>query len=161
MNLLNSVPNWLALLLSLLLVAAAAQDLWQRKISNYLVLAVLALGLVAMWLAGPASVLWQNAVVFVLAFGIGLAVFAGGILGAGDVKLIAALAAWCDLAGAPRLIAAIFIAGGALAAATLIRFAVQRGPAAGKLTERRSVPYGVAIASGAMLIVWYGRSLGL
>lgn len=161
MNLLNSVPNWLALLLSLLLLAAAAQDIWQRKISNYLVLAVLALGLAAMWLAGPATVLWQNAVVFVLVFGVGLAIFAGGILGAGDVKLMAALAVWCDLAGAPRLIAAIFIAGGVLAAATLIRFAVQRGPSSQKLTERRSIPYGVAIAGGAMLIVWYGRAVGI
>lgn len=160
MNLLNSVPNWLAILLSLLLAATAAQDIWQRKISNYLVLAVLALGFAAMWFVGFGAALWQNAVVFILVLGVGSAIYAGDILGAGDIKLLAAISLWCDLAGSPRLIAAVFIAGGALAAAMLIRFALLRRSSGEKLKERRSIPYGVAIAGGALLIVWYGRSLG-
>jgi prepilin peptidase CpaA len=161
MNLLNSVPNWLAIILSLLLVAVAVQDTFQRKISNYLVLAVLILAVAAAGVVGPSTALWQNGVLFVLFLGVGMAVYAGGILGAGDIKLLAALALWCDLAGAPRFIAAVFITGGLLAMIMLIRFAIRKGPLDVKAQERRSVPYGVAIAGGALFIVWYGRTLGI
>jgi len=160
MSLLNSAPNWLAILLSLVLLAAAAQDIIVRKISNYLVLGVILLGIVAVAVVGPVVALWQNAALFILALGIGMAVYSSGILGAGDVKLLSAVILWSDLKGAPRLIAAVFIAGGIIAVVMLLRLILNRTPAGERLQQRRSVPYAVAVAGGALLIIWYGRPLG-
>ncbi|MCW3797186.1 prepilin peptidase [Sphingomonas sp. BN140010] len=157
MNLLNTVPAWLAILLSALLVAAAVQDILVRKISNLLVLAVLAAGIAAMVMVGPQVRLWQNFLVFAVLLGLGVFAYAGNKLGAGDVKLFAATALWVDLKGAPWLIAAILISGGVLALLMLAKVLI--GPAAQSegMRKRRSVPYGVAIAAGALLILWYGR----
>jgi prepilin peptidase CpaA len=157
MNLLNIVPAWLAILLSILLVAAAVQDIMVRKISNLLVLAVLIAGIAAMVVMGPQVRLWQNFLVFAVLLVLGVFAYARNVLGAGDVKLFAATALWTDLAGAPRLVAAILIAGGVLALLMLGRVVVGRKPTDEKMRSRRSVPYGVAIAAGALLILWYGR----
>ena len=157
MNLLNTVPTWLAALLSILLVGAAVQDIRVRKISNLLVLAVLILGIVAMVVVGPRVQLWQNFLVFAVLLGLGLVAYTKRVLGAGDVKLFAATALWVDLAGAPRLIAAVLIGGGLVALLMLGRVVVGQKQVTEGMRKRRSVPYGVAIAAGALLILWYGR----
>ena len=157
MNLLNSVPMWLAVLLSVVLLAASVQDILVRKISNLLVLAVLIGGLAAMVIMGPQVALWQNLLVFVVLLAVGVFAYARKVLGAGDAKLIAATGLWVDLAGAPRLVAAILISGGLVALLMLIRFAIGPKVVGEGMKKRRSVPYGVAIAAGALLIVWYGR----
>lgn len=161
MSLLNAAPTWLAILLSLLLVGAAVQDILTRRISNYLVLAIILLGVVAVAVIGPSSALWQNGVLFILALGIGLPIYSAGILGGGDIKLLAAIILWSDLHGAPRLIAAVFMMGGLVAVAMLIRLLASRTPAEGRGAQRRSVPYAVAVAGGALAIIWYGRALTL
>jgi len=157
MSLLNIAPLWLALVLSLLLVAAAVQDILVRKISNILVLLVMAAGGVAMVVAGPRLELWQNGAVFAALLAVGTFAYARNVLGGGDVKLLAATALWTDLQGAPRLLAAVFISGGILALLMLARALIGRRGADEKVRKRRSVPYGVAIAAGALLILWYGR----
>jgi len=157
MNLLNTVPTWLAALLSILLVGAAVQDIRVRKISNLLVLAVLILGIVAMVVVGPRVQLWQNFLVFAVLLAVGLVAYTKRVLGAGDVKLFAATALWVDLAGAPRLIAAVLIGGGVVALLMLGRVVVGQKQVTEGMRKRRSVPYGVAIAAGALLILWYGR----
>jgi len=157
MNLLNIVPAWLAILVSVLLVAAAIQDILVRKISNLLVLAVLVAGVAAMLVMGPRIDLWQNVLVFAVLLALGLFAYARKVLGAGDVKLIAATGLWVDLQGAPWLLAAILIAGGVLALVMLGWVVTGRGKTKEKMRKRRSVPYGVAIAAGSLLILWYGR----
>ncbi|URD60886.1 prepilin peptidase [Sphingomonas sp. KRR8] len=157
MNLLHIAPWWLAALLTLVLVAAAIQDIVARKISNLLVLAVLLLGLVAMVIAGIRPLLWQNWVIFAGLLVVGTVAYSRQIFGGGDIKLFAAVGLWSNLSAAPRLLVAILISGGVLALIMLAKLLVRREPGAGPLSSRRSVPYGVAIAAGALIVTWYGR----
>jgi len=88
----------------------------------------------------------------------GVAMFAAGWIGGGDAKLFAAAALWLGWPAAIPFLAWTTIAGGALAVALLAArkttspvFAAQ-GPAwVGRLLEPKGdVPYGVAIAFGAL-----------
>ena len=157
MSLLDIAPLWLAVVLSVLLVGAAVQDILVRKISNILVLLVMAAAGVAMVMAGPRLELWQNGALFAALLAVGTFAHAGGVLGGGDVKLLAATALWTDLQGAPKLLVAVFISGGMLALLMIARALFRRRASDQKLRKRRSVPYGVAIAAGTLLILWYGR----
>jgi Flp pilus assembly protein protease CpaA len=67
------------------------------------------------------------------------------------VKLLAALALWLDLKHLPWLIAAVFIAGGLVAVAYLSTRVVTSGVAGARQKDRR-IPYGIAIAAGAVLV---------
>jgi prepilin peptidase CpaA len=157
MNLLNHAPLWLAAVLSVLLVGAAVQDILIRKISNVLVILVMAAAGIAMVVEGPRIDLWQNGAFFAALLAVGTFVHARGVLGGGDVKLLAATALWTDLSGAPMLLAAVFLCGGIIALLMIARVLIRRRRSDQKLRDRRSVPYGVAIAAGTLLIVWFGR----
>ena len=146
MNLLRDAPLWAQLLLVLLLLAAAAQDIAQRRISNLLCLAVMVLAIIAALVSGPTIMLWQNVSLFVLLILLSLPAFAAHWVGGGDVKLLAALGLWADFRAAPALLACIFIAGGVIAALSL---AVRRG----RVSAAKGVPYGVAIAVGAAVML--------
>ncbi|GAA4712239.1 prepilin peptidase [Sphingomonas lutea] len=156
MNLFASAPDYLLWLLGALLVAAAIQDAVQLKISNYISGAALLAGVAAAVLSGLELAVWQNLAVLVLTLTIGTMMFSRGILGGGDVKLLAAVALWTDLFGAVRLVTSIFIFGGILALIIILGRAV----APQKLSERVAVlrpkmgiPYGIAIAVGTLFIV--------
>jgi len=146
-NLLNDAPLWAQLLLVALLLAAAAQDIAQRRISNWLCLGVIAAAAVAAIAIGPSLALWQNVALVALLLAIGLPLFAAGWLGGGDVKLLAALGIWANFDAILFLLACILIAGGVIAAISL---AVRRGRAA---RRAKGVPYGVAIAVGAAIVL--------
>ncbi len=148
MNLLRDAPLWAHLFLVALLFAAAAQDIVQRRISNWLCLGVIVAAVVAAFAIGPTFALWQNGLMFALLLAIGVPLFAAGWLGGGDVKLFAALGLWANLATILPLLSSILITGGVLA---LISLAVRRG----KISRRtKGLPYGVAIAVGAALILF-------
>lgn len=147
MNLLRDAPFTIQLLLALLLAGAAIQDVARRKIPNWFCLAVAALAIVAAIIVGPTLALWQNAVIFAALLAVGVPLFAAGWLGGGDVKLLAALGLWANFAAIFPLLAGILITGGVLAAVSLF---VRRKPAAGR---SRGVPYGVAIAVGAAIVM--------
>lgn len=75
-------------------VAATVTDLRSRRIPNWLVLPFLAAGIaVSCWLGG-----WHGIGQSLMGFGLGLALFGAmflmGGMGAGDVKLAAAIGAW-------------------------------------------------------------------
>lgn len=145
MNLLRDAPLWAQLLLVALLIAAAAQDIAQRRISNWLCLGVIIAAVAAAIAIGPTFALWQNALCFALLLALGIPLFAGGWLGGGDVKLFAALGLWANFDTILALLAAILITGGVLA---LISLTVRKGRAA---RRAKGLPYGVAIAVGASL----------
>jgi prepilin peptidase CpaA len=147
MNLLRDAPPWALILLAVLLLAAAGQDVAQRKISNFLCLGVILLAAAAAIAIGPTLALWQNALMFVLLLALGLPLFATGWLGGGDVKLFAALGLWTDLAVAVPLVSCILIAGGVIALLSI----VLRGAKA--VRHSKGVPYGVAIAAGAAVLL--------
>ena len=149
MNLATTAPIWLFALLALALVGAAIQDMVQLKISNLLVVAVILLAVAAVVIAGPSWALWQNALLFVALLALGMVAFSAGLFGGGDVKLIAALGLWVGLAGGFRLLITIAIAGGVLALTFIVLRQLFRK--AGEPKAKGQLPYGVAIAAGALL----------
>ena len=153
MNLVVGVPWWLIGLLALVLCAAAIEDVVRLRISNFTCLGVILLALAAMAIHGFPVALWQNAVIFFVILGLGTAAFAGGVLGGGDVKLLAGLGLWMNFSGAVWLIAAVFIAGGVLALFFIFSrpFRKRRREARGK-GGNAGIPYGLAIAAGALMV---------
>ncbi|GAA4008881.1 hypothetical protein GCM10022280_02060 [Sphingomonas swuensis] len=155
MNLPLLAPQWAFWTLIVLLVLAALQDAAKLKISNYLVGAVLLLGILAAILAGPRLSLWENGLSFVIALTIGTFLFGRGMLGGGDVKLFAATILWFEFGGALRFLLMTAIAGGVLAVVLIfgrmlpwpdaIRSRVRA------LQPKAGIPYGIAIAAGAIL----------
>jgi prepilin peptidase CpaA len=154
-NLTAEAPQWLALILAILLIAAALEDAVRLRISNLTVGLVLVTAIGAAIAAGFDLRLWQNLVVFLALLAVGTPMFAAGKLGGGDVKLLAAAGPWFDFAGAVWLLVAVALAGGVLALLVLVirsfnwseeirRRAVLLRPGGG-------IPYGVATAAGALI----------
>lgn len=92
----------------------------------------------------------------------GALVFSRGWLGGGDVKLLAAIALWFDFRGAAALF--LFVAiGGALLSVLFILLRriiparLTNGGNIPSLKARGPIPYGVAIAGGALLAVLNGQ----
>jgi prepilin peptidase CpaA len=155
-NLVTGAPVWLAGLLLLTLIAAVVEDASRLRISNLTCLAVLVEAIVAVAVEGFSPLLWQNGAALVCVLVFGTAAFAAGLLGGGDVKLLAALALWVDLQRLVWLVAAIFIAGGAVALIYIFaRLTVPRLRKS-KRSDRR-IPYGLAIAAGALFVFAFQR----
>jgi len=133
--------------LLLLLAVAAVGDARRLTIPNGLCAAVALLALPYWWATGEPlwpDFAWQAA--FALAVFAGLAaLFAFGLMGGGDVKLLAALALWLPVRSYVEMMMWVAIAGGLLTLALLIRHRAARRPG------RPEIPYGVAIATGAAL----------
>jgi len=129
---------------------------------------LLGLWLGGAWLAGPAGAamlpalgpLWALAVAVVV-FAIGFAMFAAGIAGGGDVKLLSALALWAGPWMVFEFLVVTSAAGGLLAVALgTPRMRGGRAAAvdglsieAGKPPRRRPIPYGIAIAAGGLFVL--------
>jgi prepilin peptidase CpaA len=154
LNLIAGAPVWLAILLACAMAAAAVEDAARFRISNLIAAAVLIGALVAAAIAGPSLGLWQNIAVFLILLLLGTGAFAAGWLGGGDVKLFAAAGLWFDLRVALAFVVLVFLAGGLVAIAYLIARPF-RGEAADKKSRR--VPYGVAIAVGALAMILISR----
>jgi prepilin peptidase CpaA len=141
--------NLLLLALAASLVVAAVIDVRTFTISNRLNLAV-ALSAPVYWLSvhlspwpGMAVQLAAGALVFVLLAG----AFYAGMMGGGDVKLAAALALWFPPLLTVRFLVLMSIAGGVLTLGILAWHRVKRREG------RPEIPYGVAIAFGALAIL--------
>ena len=145
----GGVTELLLLALATILVVAAVIDLRTFTISNRLSLAV-ALGAPLYWLSiGLAP--WPGMGIQLAAGGIVFALMAGafyaGMMGGGDVKLAAALALWFSPASTLTFLILMSIAGGVL---TLVVVAIHRMK---KKLGKPEIPYGVAIAFGALAIL--------
>ena len=81
------------------LVAAAVWDLSRRRVPNLLNLAILAAGLGARAAAGGLPALTDGALGAALGLAVLLPPFAARWIGAGDVKLVAAIGAWLGPSG--------------------------------------------------------------
>lgn len=157
MNLPTLVPDWLFWALIALLALAALQDAIMLKISNYICLAVLLLGVAGALIAGPQISLWENGLVFVLALTVGTFLFGRGVLGGGDVKLFAATILWFELGTSARFLLWTAIAGGVLAVVIIVARAMPWPEAMRSrvrvLQPKAGIPYGIAIAAGAIITV--------
>lgn len=137
------------------LVVAALSDLRSFRIANIFPAILLLLFPVAYGLAGFSGALWPNIFHFLLALVVGMALFARGWIGGGDAKLYAAAALWFDWTGAVALIFLTGVSGLILALAFVA--ARMLGLRKDVPKEDRRIPYGVAIAAGAILsAAWNG-----
>ena len=161
------------LVYSLLLVVACVTDVRWRRIPNVLVLVIALTGFafsVALESLGPG--LLRAASGLTLGFAIWIIFHVVGGLGAGDVKLFAAAGAWLGPGGAWRAALLAALAGGVL---SLVALAMQRrtregvervamslsmlslaplGRVSADQHRKTYLPYGVALACGALLTAW-------
>lgn len=154
MNLVAGAPLWLDLLLGIAMVAAAIEDVARFRISNLTSLAVFVGAIAAAMIVGPSWNLWQNLAVLIAILVLGTGAFAAGWLGGGDVKLFAASGLWLDFRAALGFVALVFIAGGLVA----ICYLVARLFRSKEIEKKdRRIPYGVAIAVGALAMILISR----
>lgn len=139
----------LSALLVLLLLRAAATDIKARIISNGLNLLIALLAPAWWWANGLAlypDVPLQIGLALVV-FVIFTALFAMGMMGGGDVKLIAALALWLPLPAMMNLLVIMALAGGLVTIATIIHHRIA------KKAGQPQIPYGVAIALAGIWVM--------
>ncbi|WP_422035449.1 prepilin peptidase [Reyranella sp.] len=155
------------IILAGLLLAAAWHDLRTLHISNRLSIAIMALFCV--WALAGLSAGVYSVTDLALAVGcavglflLGAAAFAGGLLGGGDVKLLAGVGLFAGPALVVDLLLVTAVVGGVLGAAVLA--GVPLGPVGGQgeatLRERLRgrLPYGPAIAAGGL---WVATQLAI
>ena len=158
-----------ALLIPLALIIAY-YDVRYRRIPNAYVLAGLAGGLLINALAGGLNGLLMSVAGCFVAFGVMLVLHVFGAMGAGDVKLFAAIGSVVGLRLVLPTFLVILLTGGALAVVSMVRAgsvgATMRRVAqifAGLLPgwpmprfsvpadKRHTIPYGVAITLGSLI----------
>lgn len=135
----------LPVVLAGLLLSAGIEDVRVREIANWKN-AVIALLAPAWWWANGLA-LWPDMALqiglAIAAFALFAAAFQLGMMGGGDVKLIAALALWFPFGAFAQLLVVMSLAGGAVTVALMIERRWRNKPI--------EVPYGVAIAIAGLI----------
>ena len=138
-------------LLAALLVTAAVTDIRSRIISNRLNAAI-ALLAVPWWFAiglGGYDILFQLALAAAVLVLFAIC-FALGMMGGGDVKLLAALGLWLPLTKMLMMLEIMALGGGLLTIGMVVAHKLRKAPG------KPEIPYGVAIVAAALLIVANG-----
>jgi len=140
-----------------LLITAAWQDLRTLHIGNGLsvAIAVLFVGWAVIGLIAGSYTLEAFGLSIACAggmFAVGMAAFAAGILGGGDVKLLAAVGLFAGPAGMLDLMLVTALAGGLLGIAVLTGAPIGPVSPPGEAALRRRLPYGPAIAVGGLWV---------
>ena len=141
------------------LIMAAANDVYEFKIPNWISIVLIAAYPVAgLAVAAPPQIYLEAFLIGAAALAVGFALFAGKFVGGGDAKLFAATAPWIGLGGLGVFLFYTALSGLGLA---IIMMMFRRAPVLPvyahapwliRLHERKSdLPYAVAIASGALL----------
>lgn len=140
-----------------LCIYGALTDIASLTIPNWVNGAIAALGLVAIAASGlPLSEMGLYLLIGVIAFVISFVLFSFGLYGGGDAKMIPAVVLWLGPVGlAPFLFGMAFV-GGAIA---LVGLCAKYAPLpegspvwiTNVLSKGEGLPYGVAIAAGALL----------
>jgi prepilin peptidase CpaA len=141
-----------------LFVWAAADDALRRRIPNWIVGCLAALGAVRLGVevvqSGPAGPAADLALALAV-FAVGAALFSVGAFGGGDVKLMAAGTLWLGVGAFWPFLAWTVRSGGLLALASVVVLAARRRD---PLAKRPTLPYGVAIAAGAVAATLSGMT---
>ena len=131
------------------LIAAAITDLRSRIISNRLNLVIAALA--PLWWVACGLDLWPGMAVQLLVgaavFVLFAALFAIGMMGGGDVKLLGALALWFPWQAVVSLIVLMALLGGVVTLVTVIHHRMSRR------LGQPEIPYGIAISLAAMWLL--------
>jgi prepilin peptidase CpaA len=144
-----------------LLAWAACNDAVEFKIPNSVSLGIAALyPLYVVTAAAPVAWIQGLAVALVI-FAIGLGLYAGGVTGGGDVKMLSAAALWAGPKMILPMLVVMSLTGGAMALLFIAAgwFARRRAAVgvdasltAAAYAAPARLPYGVAIAAGASLV---------
>ena len=143
------------------LAYAAIRDLASYEIPNWLSLAIAADFLAAALAGSPdlAVIGWHLSAGLAVLL-VGALLFARGMLGGGDAKLLAACAVWVGWSGLPQFFLVVSVAGGLLALlilcfrrAGLPRSWAQRAWILRLHSDEKGIPYGVAIGVGGVLML--------
>lgn len=152
------ITQWLIIaLLSGILLIVSISDIRHRRIPNWAVLTIC--GLALPWiLMGPGPPIFSALAAFLIAFLVTWPVYALGLFGAGDSKLLMALSLFVGLQSLLPFFIVVAIAGGVIAAASLLlepTRALVLFQMRGQGGFGKDVPYGVAIAiAAAVVIAW-------
>jgi prepilin peptidase CpaA len=148
-----------------LMLMAAFEDLRRLIIPNTLTLSLCVLW--PFYLAATPSLfsVLGSLGCAVAVFIVGALLFSRGYLGGGDVKLLAAAALWAGPTGTPPLLVLTGVIGGMLALlllfppsahlAVLARAKLGPGDASQRSGLATPLPYGVAIAAAALIVVFF------
>jgi prepilin peptidase CpaA len=141
----------LLIALAIGLLIAAFTDIRERRIANWLNLAIV-IAAPAFWWASGMS-LWPD---IAYQFGFALAalavlllLYALGAMGGGDLKLLTALALWIKPEWFMPFLIIMAAVGGGVTIIVFIKHVIQG------TKERPVVPYGVAIACGGLWVLAY------
>lgn len=192
MGTLKVLSLMLVLAMAVVLIMAAIRDSRHYIIDNRTVMIVLLLAVIfhAAQFLLPADArvhpalapyLLQSLALAVVVFAVTAGLFALGLMGGGDVKLITAMMIWCGPALAPGFLLLTALAGGLVSAVVLMRVrlhafqaeqslgaadAVSRivNPLSPRMTEignsattsgpQKKVPYGLGICVGGLYVAW-------
>ncbi len=140
-----------------LLITAAWQDLRTLHIGNALsvAIAVLFVGWAVVGLIAGSYTLEAFGLSIACGagvFAVGVVAFAAGMLGGGDVKLLAAVALFAGPAGILDLALVTALSGGLLGIAVLAGAPIGPVSTPGEAALRRRLPYGPAIAMGGLWV---------
>ncbi|MEM6414589.1 MAG: prepilin peptidase [Pseudomonadota bacterium] len=141
------------------LMVAAANDLYDFKIPNWISLAlIVSYALAGIVLGAPLASMVEGILLGCAVLAVGFGLFAAKLLGGGDAKLLAATAPWIGLAEFFNFAFTMVIAGGVL---TLFLLLFRKMPILPVYAHanwilrmhenRKDLPYGVAIAAGGLL----------
>lgn len=154
-----------ALLLSVAMGVVMVRDVMHYVIPNTLNAAILGLYPFAAYLLGLPWPMALLAAALVLLVGLGI--FALGLMGGGDVKLLVVLTLWTGwtLATPYFLILTVMLGGLLVVAVLIMRFLLpplyKKRNLPRLLTKKEPVPYGIAIALAFLLMLWGGDIPGL
>jgi prepilin peptidase CpaA len=150
------VLRWsIIFLLSVILVIASVSDIRHRRIPNWSVLAIGALFVPWAFFASSVSI-FSSLGAALIALGVGVALYAFRIVGAGDSKLLAVVALFAGMDHLLQLLVLIALVGGVIALISLVARptrAMVMLHMRGKGDFGRGIPYGVAIAIATICIV--------
>jgi prepilin peptidase CpaA len=146
-------------LMPALVIIGGLHDLVTMKIPNWISLALIVLFFPAALAAGLGLIdLGVHVGVAILALIVGMGMFALNWIGGGDAKLIAACCLWLGWSGSAMFLLWTGVAGGLfclllIAARQHLQFLAPTAPGwvARLLEPKGHIPYGVAIAIGALL----------
>jgi prepilin peptidase CpaA len=148
--------SYFALIFPALMAFAASYDCLALTISNRLCLGVAASFFPLAVIAGfGIEQILLHAACGLAMLAVGFALYAGKWIGGGDAKLFAAAALWFGWGDVASFAVVAAIAGGILALAVLgLRSLWHRLPlfAAVRIDPQSELPYGVALAAGALLV---------
>ncbi|MET0365343.1 MAG: prepilin peptidase [Sphingobium sp.] len=143
------LPSALLILLAAMLVWAAITDLRARIISNGLNAAIALIAPLYWWSMGLSP--WPDMALQLAlcagVFAVFATLFAMGMMGGGDVKMLAALTLWLPAGALMSLLVLMALLGGVLTVVTLVHHRWTRRIGAVE------VPYGVAIALAGLWVI--------